>query len=617
MNREDFKAIGFLLRRFALGYWPIILGLIAVSFIAGIAVAVQPLVLAPAVRILEAGSPLPPATSLSDLSLNNLGPTLLHVLGLEQSSMLTLVILVGVGYVVVSVLAAGLNFLAYVLAIWLRTAISRDMSVALQTHMLSLPLHFFQSHKTGDLVSRYTQDVTGTAYFLDSAPRGLMQSLVTIGLSLVLLLRTDATLALAVAGVGVAHFFITHLLSRRVRENINQQNVALGSLNAALQETFLGIRPIKSFAAEGFVSKGFRQVAEEVRRRMVRYTFIKHLEDPLRLVANAIAIAIVLVLAFHAFDQGRLSLAGFVLFLAITQRIIDPISQFFSHVLALSGMLGCAARVLDIFRVQNNMPDGRRTKPEFEHALALDRVTFGYDEQRVVLQDVSLEVRKGEVLALVGPSGVGKSTLADLFLRLYDPLQGVVRLDGIDVQEYTQSDFRRLFGVVPQECLLFNTTVKENIIFGRAFDQARLERAVSLACADEFIRDMPQGLETLVGDRGIRLSGGQRQRIAIARAVYDHPAILVLDEATSSLDTESERAVQAAIDEVIRGMTAIVIAHRLSTVINADRIAVIKGGRVEAMGSHEQLLKTCPTYEQLCRIQFAAPAEEKAHDDAA
>jgi ABC-type multidrug transport system fused ATPase/permease subunit len=213
------------------------------------------------------------------------------------------------------------------------------------------------------------------------------------------------------------------------------------------------------------------------------------------------------------------------------------------------------------------------------------------------------------VVALVGPSGAGKSTLADLVLRFYDPDRGSITIDGRDLRTLRQAAYRRLFGVVPQEALLLNGTVRENIAYGRdAVSDADVDRAARLANAHDFIAELPQGLETQVGDRGIRLSGGQRQRIALARALVGRPEILVLDEATSALDTESEKAVQEAIERAIAGTTSIVIAHRLSTILHADRIAVVNDGVVEAVGTHRELLERCPTYARLYRLQFAEAA---------
>jgi ABC-type multidrug transport system fused ATPase/permease subunit len=233
-------------------------------------------------------------------------------------------------------------------------------------------------------------------------------------------------------------------------------------------------------------------------------------------------------------------------------------------------------------------------------------VSFAHESGRPVLTDVSLEVRRGETVAIVGPSGSGKTTLADLVLRLFDVGAGAIRYDGVDIRDFTQASYRGHFGVVAQEALLFNASVRDNVAFHRPVDPEALAHALWAANAEEFVRELPQGLDTLLGDRGVRLSGGQRQRIAIARAIYARPSLLVLDEATSALDSDAEREVQKAIDRIGRETTIIVIAHRLSTIVHADRIVVLNRGRIEAVGPHPYVLEASPTYRRLHALQTAS-----------
>ena len=211
------------------------------------------------------------------------------------------------------------------------------------------------------------------------------------------------------------------------------------------------------------------------------------------------------------------------------------------------------------------------------------------------------------MVALIGPSGSGKSTLVDLVLRFYDPTKGVILFDGTDIREFNQREYRRQFGVVSQDTLLFNATLRENIVFDKTYSETDLQHAIEVANADEFIKELPHGLDTVIGDRGLRLSGGQRQRIAIARAVYHRPQLLILDEATSALDSESEHLVQEALDRLAKEITLIVIAHRLGTVRHADKIVVLQAGRIEAIGKHDELIKRSPTYQRLCRLQLTQP----------
>jgi ABC-type multidrug transport system fused ATPase/permease subunit len=267
--------------------------------------------------------------------------------------------------------------------------------------------------------------------------------------------------------------------------------------------------------------------------------------------------------------------------------------------------VAASSRLDEVFRLAPEVRDGTEPIAEFHQSIAFEDVSFDYGGERV-LAHVTLSIKRGEFVALVGPSGVGKSTLADLLLRLYDPVAGRISIDGRDVRLLRQEAYRRLFGVVSQEALLMNATVRENIAYGReGMTEADIVRAARIANAHDFIMEFPEGYDTVVGDRGVRLSGGQRQRVAIARAVVARPSILILDEATSSLDSESERLVQQAIERATEGTTSLAIAHRLSTVLHADKIVVLGRGGVEAIGRHADLLASSETYGRLYRLQFS------------
>ncbi len=605
LNTQDKQALSFLLQQYAKPYWKKIVLLVSFSVMAAIALPMTALVLAPALHIITLSSTLP-AAQFSELSLNNLGPTLLNIFNVDQSNSLNIIIVVAVAYVFFSLLYSVLNFAAYIMAMQVRTHMSQDVMVDLQHHILSMPLRFFYTRKTGDLVSRFTEDSRGMAYALDSVVRGVLQSAIQIAISLAILIQTEPVLALAAFILSSGHFLITRLLSGRLKARMIDQNTALGRLNTILQETFLTIRVIKSFAAEKFELVRFRNEANENRKTMMRFVFAKHIEEPLRFIADAVAVSLILLLTFQAMQSGRLSLEGFGLFIVLARQVITPISMFSSHILAVSGMLGAAQRVMEIFKVKNSLPDGTEEVMSLNRSINLADVSFQYEERRPILSNINLQINKGETLAIVGPSGAGKSTLIDIILRLIDPDTGTVQIDEKNICALSQESYRKLFGVVPQECLLFNTTVRENIIYGRQGNEHQLDVAIAIAIANatDFVESLPKGLDTMLGERGVLLSGGQRQRIAIARAVYGNPFILVMDEATSSLDTQSEVQVQQAIDKVIKDRTAIVVAHRLSTVRHADRIIVLKNGRIEASGAHNELLITSQTYKQLCKMQF-------------
>ncbi len=599
---SDKRALVFLLRKYAKPYGKEIAFLVVLSVVAAFMLPMTALVLAPALHVITVSS-THPAERLSELSLNNIGPTLMSILGMDASNSWNIIIVVTVAYVLTSIIYSVMNFGAYIMAMHIRTHMARNVTVDLHRHILTLPISFFQKQKTGDLITRFTEDARGTSYALDSVVRGILQSGIQIVVSILILFKTEPMLSIAAIVLASGHFGITRLLGNQLKLRMLAQNTALGRLSSVLQEALLSIRVIKSFAAEKFEMARFRVEADNHKRWMMRFVFTKHIEEPLRFIADAMAISLILLLTFQAMRAGRLSLEGFGLFIILARQVIGPISMLSTHALAASGMLGSARRVMDIFNTRNSLSDGEIIAQPLQNELELKNIYFSYGDNMDVLKGVNFRINKGETIAFVGPSGGGKSTLVDIILRLYDPVSGSVVMDGLDIRTLKQESYRKLFGVVPQECQLFNSTVRENIVYGREKNEQQLMLSIAVANAGEFIDSLPKGLETVLGERGTRLSGGQRQRIAIARALYGNPSILILDEATSSLDNQSERVVQSAIDNVIKGRTAIVIAHRLSTIRNADRIVVVNEGRIEAIGTHNEALSTSETYKKLYKAQ--------------
>ena len=477
-------------------------------------------------------------------------------------------------------------------------------------HLLDLSLGFFHRRKTGELVARLDADTRAATQGLEAVVSTVLTAPVLVTFYGYLLVRTSPKLVVAALGAVALHYGVTRGVRGPIRRLATDQFSAFAELVARLQETIAGIRVVKSFAAERFEIERLRAAIRDVLRVNVRFGAYKHAEEPARSLVGYIVEAGLILLAAWELLAGRLGAPTFFLFLYVGRAVMVQVSHLGSAYTQMQSILAAATRVADLFAVAPEVRDGPDTVARFEDRITLEDVAFDYGDERV-LEGVSLDIGKGEIVALVGPSGVGKSTLADLVLRLYDPMRGAIRIDGRDVRTLRQESYRRLFGVVPQDPLLFNATIRDNIAYGRdGLTEADIVRATRIANAHEFVTGFPGGYDTIVGERGVRLSGGQRQRIAIARAIAARPAILVLDEATSSLDSESERLVQQAIDRVIQDATSIVIAHRLSTVLHADKIVVMSRGTIEAVGRHADLLVANATYARLYRFQFNEAVEE-------
>ncbi|MCR6737162.1 MAG: ABC transporter ATP-binding protein/permease [Afipia sp.] len=604
--RSDRQQLMLLVGRFLLPYWKQSALLALFSVVVATLNSVYPLLLAPAMDISVLSKP-EPAKAWQDLSLNNLGVTLSDlVLGsASAASPITVVTIAVVLFVVVGSLAAIAEFATQMMSASIATKAHRDLQVALHKHVMDQELGFFLRNRVGELTTRFVVDAGEVVTSLDFALRNGLQSVIQIVLYGSLLLKTSPLLAGATLFASLAHVGVNRLVGGRLRRATAEQLNAIGRAGGFLQEGLTSIRVVKSFGAEQHEHSRFVKFASDLQRMTMRLTFCKNGESPLRRITDTATLGLILLLAFQVLNSGAMNFQGFVLFMLVVRQTIAPVSALAQAVTRIQGSLGSASRILDILERVPALPDGTIVPSGFKKQILLEDVSFSYENSKLTLKNISLELRKGEMLAVVGASGAGKSTLADLVLRLYDPVEGRITLDGEDIRSLRQAEYRKLFGVVSQEALLFNATIRENIIFGRSgFSESDLARASSIANANEFIDKMPAGMDTMVGDRGVRLSGGQRQRIAIARAIYARPEILILDEATSALDSESERLVQQAIDRVLETGTAMVIAHRLSTVVHADRIVVLSDGQIEAVGRHADLLEKSPTYRKACELQF-------------
>ncbi len=588
-------------------YWPAVALLVLLSYVSVALAALLPVLMAP-ILDLALGTPTSPGAppiGLGGLSLKNLGTAFFQWLGVRVvTEPMRVIALLCVAYVAVAIFKSWTDFASYLLALWIRVRAIAAMQMDLFRHLLSLSMRFFTGQRTGELVSRLDTDTRAAASGLETIVGTLLSAPVLIAFYGWLLVRTSPRLVLAALAAVVLHYGVTRFLRGPIRRLASDQFTVFADLLARFQETIASIRVVKSFGAERFEMSRLSRALAEVLRVNVKFGLYKHIEEPGRAVANHVAEAGILLLAAWELLAGRMSAPAFFLFLYVGRSLMTQVGLLGSAYTQIQMTLAATARLSELMALVPEVRDGPEVVAEFSDRLAIEDVSFHYGAERVV-DNVSFEIKKGEMVALVGPSGAGKSTLADLLLRLYDPVTGRITMDGRDIRTLSQDSYRRLFGVVSQEALLFNATIRDNIAYGRdGLDQADVVRAAQVANAHDFIMEFPQGYDTVVGDRGVRLSGGQRQRVAIARAIVGRPAILILDEATSSLDSESERLVQQAIERVTQGTTSIVIAHRLSTVLHADRIVVVGRGGIEAVGRHAELLAASETYGRLYRLQF-------------
>ena len=393
---------------------------------------------------------------------------------------------------------------------------------------------------------------------------------------------------------------------KRLRHPASRSQQRLGDLVSVLDESLSGIKVIKTYNASGYILRKFHELNADLSRLLLYMARRQQLASPMSEFLGITVVAVVLIFGGSLVTRGSLSAAGFIAFIAAFSQITRPVRSFIDQFANINQGVAAGERIFSIIDAKSEIVDkpdakifdGIKDKIEFRN------ISFSYDSSREIIHNVSFEIRKGETVALVGPSGGGKSTLSELMARFYDAQQGDILIDGVSIRDYTQESLRAHMSVVSQDTILFNDTIEGNIALGKAdASHAEIVEAAKIANADAFISEMPEGYATNIGDRGSKLSGGQRQRLSIARAILKNPEFLILDEATSALDTESEKLVQEALDTVLKGRTSVVIAHRLSTVHNADKIIVIEQGRIAEQGTHASLMARGGIYSKLIEMQ--------------
>ena len=525
--------------------------------------------------------------------------------GTPVDALATLALVILFSYLIKSIAYYGNKlFTGYVQA-----KVVQDLRLKLYQHFLQQPLSFFQTRRSGDLISLAMNDVLKVNQALATTfhPLVIEPLYIIAYLSILFIINWQLTL-ISILIIPITTLFIA-VISKSIRRKVVRVQTQLGEITSRFTEMISGIRIIKAFVNEDNENKRFGTEAQKLFRLMFRQISLQSLSLPVtEMLGVSMAVVLLWLGGVQVLEYGTISSSDFLRFIVILFAIYQPIRNLAKVNISIQTDVAAGGRVFKVLDIEPAIRDesGSQDLPEFQEEIRFESVDFAYDNSDMqAIKNLDTIIQKGEVVALVGPSGAGKTTVVDLIPRFHDINAGSISIDGNDIRKLTRSSIRRQIGIVSQETILFNDTVYNNIAYGMESSASDVEAAAQKANAHDFILNLEDGYETMLGEHGARLSGGQKQRIAIARALLKDPSILILDEATSALDTESEKAVQSAIETLMKGRTVIVIAHRLSTILSADKILVMDHGEIVEQGNHASLSKAGGLYEKLYRLQFA------------